>query len=299
MLGSQNSEAEDGYLNGYIGVSYGIYTDLNTYTSETITQFKQEAVDILLEKDEAKSKIALGYACNTVWRIGHEMNEGDIVITPNGNDGYYIGTVSGDYQYHPDHTLIHQRPVTWITGSLSKQNMSDELVRSLSTMRTFSSLDLYADEIELLMSQPEILNEETSSPSSFALESHLEDYLVKHWNQTLLGREYDIFTDDSGELIGQQYPSDTGPLDILAISKDKKELLVVELKRGRTSDRVVGQIQRYMGYVKSELAEPNQKVRGIIIASQYDTRIERALSVTQDIELYIYNLEMSLKPYLG
>jgi len=37
-------------------------------------------------------------------------------------------------------------------------------------------------------------------------------------------------------------------IDILAVSKDQKELLVVELKKGRASDVVVGQIQRYMGF---------------------------------------------------
>ncbi len=69
------------------------------------------------------------------------------------------------------------------------------------------------------------------------------------------------------ELVGQQYPSDTRPINILAISKNKKTLLVVELKKGRVSDTVVGQIQRYMGYVKDELAEPNQVVKDIIIGS--------------------------------
>ena len=44
-------------------------------------------------------------------------------------------------------------------------------------------------------------------------------------------------------------------MDILAISKDKSELLVVELKKGRASDVVVGQIQRYMGFAQYELAE--------------------------------------------
>ena len=49
-------------------------------------------------------------------------------------------------------------------------------------------------------------------------------------------------------------------MDVLAISKDKSELLVVELKKGRASDVVVGQIQRYMGFAKYELAEVNQTV---------------------------------------
>lgn len=43
--------------------------------------------------------------------------------------------------------------------------------------------------------------------------------------------------------------------DVLAISKDKQEVLVVELKKGRASDSVVGQIQRYMGYVAEEVAD--------------------------------------------
>ena len=34
---------------------------------------------------------------------------------------------------------------------------------------------------------------------------------------------------EEGETVGQQYQSDTGPIDILAVSKDKKELLVIEL----------------------------------------------------------------------
>lgn len=67
------------------------------------------------------------------------------------------------------------------------------------------------------------------------------------------------------------YPSDTGPIDILAISKDGKELLIVELKKGRASDVLVGQIQRYMGYVLDELAEENQTVKGVIIALRSTT----------------------------
>jgi len=41
--------------------------------------------------------------------------------------------------------------------------------------------------------------------------------------------------------------TNAGTIDILAISNDRKKLLVVELKRGRVSDVVVGQLLRYMG----------------------------------------------------
>jgi len=95
--------------------------------------------------------------------------------------------------------------------------------------------------------------------------------------------------------MGQQFPADTGPIDILAVSKDKKILLVIELKKGRASDYVVGQIQRYMGYVKEELAENWQEVKGIIIALEEDQRIRRALSVTRNLEFYRYEISFDLK----
>ena len=95
--------------------------------------------------------------------------------------------------------------------------------------------------------------------------------------------------------MGQQYPSDTGPIDILAISKDKKELLVVELKKGRVTDVVVGQLQRYMGYVKEELAEKNQTVRGAIIAFEEDVKLRRALAVTKNIDFYTYKIYFKLE----
>ena len=57
-------------------------------------------------------------------------------------------------------------------------------------------------------------------------------------------------------------------------------------KKGKASDNVVGQIQRYMGFVKDMLAEDDQKVKGIIIALEDDVKIRRALSVAQNIEFF-------------
>lgn len=136
-------------------------------------------------------------------------------------------------------------------------------------------------------------DETVEDPSAFALEKHLEDFLVQNWAHTELGKQYDIFEED-GEKVGQQYPTDTGPIDILAIKKDKKELLVIELKKGRASDVVVGQTLRYMGYATQELAEANQKVRGVIIALDDDQRVRRALAVAPNIEFYRYQISFKL-----
>jgi restriction system protein len=94
--------------------------------------------------------------------------------------------------------------------------------------------------------------------------------------------------------VGQQFATDTGPIDILAISKDKKRLLVVELKKGRASDVVVGQVLRYMGYVKEELLERGQSVQGMIIALEDDSRIRRALAMASNVAFYRYQVTFKL-----
>ena len=73
-------------------------------------------------------------------------------------------------------------------------------------------------------------------------------------------------------------------------------MLVIELKRGRACDAVVGQIQRYMGYVKAGVDEDHQRVRGVIIALDDDKRIRRALQSAQGIDFYRYEVKFNLIP---
>lgn len=182
--------------------------------------------------------------------------------------------------------------------TIDRADMSDALKNSTGSIGTVSNITQYAAELESLFSAaaaPTLVSTDATveDPIAFALEKHLEHFLVQNWAMTELGRDYDIFEED-GEKVGQQYPSDTGPMDILAIKKDKSELLVVELKKGRASDAVVGQVLRYMGFVAQDLAEPNQTVRGVIIAQEDDPRIRRALAVTPNVSFYRYQVSFKL-----
>jgi restriction system protein len=233
-----------------------------------------------------------------LWTICKGIKRGDVVICPDGQGSYYVGEVISDYQFQSNTNLPHRRMVKWLPAIIERASMSQELKNSTGSTGTSANISQYAAEVEKLIGNvrpPTIVSNDSTveDPSVFALEKHLEDFLVLNWKQTELGKEYDIYEED-GELVGQQYPSDTGPIDILAISKDKKTLLVVELKKGRVSDNVIGQIQRYMGYVKDELAESNQKVRGILIALEDDIRLRRALSVTVNIDFYRYQVNFKL-----
>jgi restriction system protein len=224
---------------------------------------------------------------------------GDIILCPDGQGSYLVGEVTGDYEYHKGANLPHRRNVRWYARTISRDEVSESLRNSAGSIGTVSNISKYAEEIEGLISGSHpasiISTDETiEDPSIFALEKHLEDFLVQNWHHTELGKNYDIYEED-GEIVGQQYPSDTGPIDILAISKDKKEILVVELKKGRVSDVVIGQIQRYMGYVQEELAEENQKVKGVVIAFEDDIKIHRALVVAPNIDFYTYKISFKLE----
>ncbi len=181
--------------------------------------------------------------------------------------------------------------------TISRDEMSETLRNSAGSVGTISNISKHADEIENFIKGVSPItisssNEEIENPSMFALEMHLEDFLIKNWNNTPLAKKYDIYEDE--EVSGRQFQTDTGPIDILAISKDKKEYLVIELKKGRASDSVVGQVQRYMGFIKDEFLEDDQKVRGVIIALENDIKVKRALSVTSDIDFYQYKINFDL-----
>jgi restriction system protein len=190
--------------------------------------------------------------------------------------------------------------VRWLNQTIARADMSEALRNSAGSVGTVSNLSRagFRDEIETLIGGvlvPPVVATDGAieDPSAFAMEKHLEDFLVQNWAQTDLGGEYDIY-EEEGERVGQQYATDTGPLDILAISKDKKKLLVVELKKGRASDAVVGQALRYMGYVQEELAEEGQSVGGVIIALEDDPKIRRALAMVPSIGFYRYQVSFKL-----
>ena len=298
MLGAKSIYADKCYNDTFIGADFNIDWDLSKVLHENWREFNKEQIPLWLKNHPGKSKVAAGLACGFTWTVSKGILKGDIVLCPNGSGSYYIGEVISDYEFVKEDILPHRRRVKWYPNTIDRSLMSDALKNSTGSIGTVSNITKYADEIEKLLTGnvPSTIfstDSNVESVSEFALEKHLEDFLVKNWNQTDLGKEFDIYQED-GELVGQQYPSDTGPIDILAISKDKKTLLVVELKKGRVSDTVVGQIQRYMGYVKDQLAEPNQVVKGIIIGSEDDNKIRRALSVTVNIEFYRYQVSFKL-----
>ena len=298
MLGRKSAHAAECLAGNFIGTDFDINEDLSRKLPEEWREFNKQFIPIFLAKHPEKTKISAGLACGALWTVSKGIKKGDCVICPDGTGRYRVGEVSGNYLYQPGGVLPHRRPVNWLSQTIDRADMSDALRNSCGSISTVSTITGYRDEIERLIGGIQAIrivstDETVEDPIAFAMEKHLEDFLVHNWAQTELSKEFNIYEED-GERVGQQYPTDTGPIDILAISKDKKRLLVVELKKGRASDVVVGQALRYMGFVQNELAEDDQSVVGAIIALEDDQRIRRALSMVSSIAFYRYQVNFKL-----
>ena len=298
VLGRGSKYAQECFIGNYIGADYSIDQDLTHELVDDWKDFNRKFIPIYLANRPDKTKVAAGLACGMLHTFSKGVQNDDIVLCPDGIGNYYAGVVEGAYFYRPGENLPHRRPVRWLGNTISRDDMSEALKNSVNS-GMLTNISKYSDEIEQLLGlsgepQLRVDNEENvEDPYAFAMEKHLEDFLVSNWGHTALGREYELFKEDN-EVIGRQYQTDTGPIDILAISKDERTLLVVELKKGRGNDVVVGQVLRYMGYVKEQLAEENQMVKGIIIAMEDDQKMKRALSMVPNIEFYRYEVSFKL-----
>ncbi len=129
----------------------------------------------------------------------------------------------------------------------------------------------------------------------FGLERHLHDFLFDNWAQTKLGREWDL-VEEGGDIKGYGYerPTSVGRIDLLARHKTEPRWLVIELKRGQTSDNTLGQVQRYMGWVMQELAQDGETVEGLIIALEEDERLRYALKAASHVRFMRYEVDFRL-----
>jgi restriction system protein len=298
MLGKGSAFANECFAGGFIGVDFDIEEDLSDKLPDDWRAFNKRFIPVFLARNPDRTKIGAGLACGALWNVAKGIQKGDVVLCPDGAGAYRVGEVIGDYQHAPGQILPHRRPVRWLNQSIDRSAMSDALKSSIGAIGTARNLELYREELEKLVGEvsgPMIVSRDpdVEDPSAFAMEQHLEDFLVENWAGTELGKDYDIFEEDG--VFGKQYQTnDAGVIDILAIRKDKKELLVVELKKGRASDAVVGQALRYMGYVLQELAEEGQAVRGVIIALEDDQKLRRALAATPNMTFYRYQVSFRL-----
>jgi hypothetical protein len=143
--------------------------------------------------------------------------------------------------------------------------------------------------VESVRHEPDLENE-----TEFALEAHLEEFLDQNWPKINFGQKLVRFTTE--EQNGRQFPAGPWSIDFLCKDSDTGDLVVVELKRGRTSDATVGQILRYIGWVQENIAKPGQQTKGIIISSSIDDALRLAVRNVPAVRVMTYKVDFSLRP---
>jgi restriction system protein len=298
-LGEKGKFAQEALEEGWIGTGWASEIDLITHTSETKDEFKAWFIPALADLG-LENRRAASNATTATFALMHALKDGDIVFTRKAEGDFQVGQVIGPYYFEVGHELAHRRPVQWFEHSVGRDQLSPLVKATFSALGTVVEIRGYEPDIQALYDAELAALAADRIPSSsqttnvveanasFVLEKYLEEFLVSNWNKTPLGATYNLIESQvDTQLVGR--------IDILAETKDKKSLVVIELKLGRTSDTVVGQVQRYMGWVQEHYAEQGQTVEGIIIGAEDDARIRYALKVAPNIDLMKYTLDFKLE----
>ena len=128
------------------------------------------------------------------------------------------------------------------------------------------------------------------STSEFAYERDLRDYLAR--NLHLIDPTLRLYEDEG--IKGIEFPVGGRFVDILAT--DGVGYIVIELKVSKGYDRAVGQLLRYIGWIKRNHAESNQPVRGVIVAKKISDDLLIACAEVPGVSLYEYELSVLLTP---
>jgi len=256
-----------------------------------------------MSKPELESKYKEVYGeinnkdINAIWRFYNEISLGDIIISRKGTKKIIgIGTVTGKPFYNEEMgkervgTLTDFFYPNFIHVKWEKKEIEfDKIVFSFYTLYEISEEKFHS------LTKGEIAEErpDEETESEFVLEKYLEDFIISNFDSIFRGK-YSLYSDSEGN-IGQQYPTEVGNIDILARELESNSYIVIELKKGRESDKVVGQILRYMGWVKENLCREGENVKGLIICKDKDEKLDYALTFVQDsVKVKYYKVNFQL-----
>ena len=247
---------------------------------EKVAEWREDYPDIVGQN-------AVSLDTNAIWNFHHKIKPGDKILARKGRMILLaVGTVVGEayFDLEKGKERVGDYGVTpyprFIDVEWKELNIEfGSVMFAMNTLTGFFDEDYYQNLIQDMQE-----DEGTSDIVGFRLEKQLEDFVVTNMDMIFNG-EYEVFIDDDGR-IGQQYPvygessRPIGYIDILAKRGEDESYLVIELKKGQSPDETVGQVLRYMGWVKENLDE---NVKGLILCTERDERMEHAVSMVSDL----------------
>jgi len=220
---------------------------------------------------------------------------GDYVLARRGLKNLAgVGKVTQSAFYSPGNNPHCDHPnflgVEWQDAPRDKAFPSIVFLRPTLTEISEEEFRKLVEAQEITVDRPEAV-EGVQDQQAFALEKYLEDFIVTNFDRIFRG---DLRIHEDSEGNGQQYLTEIGRIDILAFEPRSRSFVVIELKKGRPSDQVIGQTLRYMGWVKKNLCNDGQGVKGLIVCRDSDAQLSYALEMTNDIDVRYYKVSFQL-----
>ena len=125
-------------------------------------------------------------------------------------------------------------------------------------------------------------------------ERAVEEHLQSHWHATEFARlGIELSVEEKHGLPCRQVLTPRNTIDLLGFRADAREWWVFELKKGRSSDAVVGQVGRYMTWVADQ-ARPNQSVKGAVIVGRVDENLKASVRSNPNLSLWRYDHQLTV-----
>jgi hypothetical protein len=175
------------------------------------------------------------------------------VVLPKSDGGIEIYPMKEWLRQHPD------RLPPGLSATLSTSHQLRDGLRKLDWTAQDSD-----SEVRLMMPEEagqgrlidEVLgggdaDDEQTNPAeaSFQLEYQLRDFIAQNLHAVSVNRQHlSLYIDPTGR-DGIEYHTPVGLIDILAVN-ERGEFFIFELKRASSPDHAIGQVARYMGWVK-------------------------------------------------
>lgn len=185
MLGEHGMFLNDCLEHNYIGI--GVLKDIDftkvLHKDESAWRIAQVVnfVNSYPDKSPGTARNLVGF----LWTVCYGLKIGDIVLASNGEGGYHVGEITGDYYYSPGSELPHRRAVRWLDKIIARRSMSQKLQNSTGSIGTCCNITKYADEIEQLISGGIVITQPVGGMKS---ETYKERSLHKLLSNYLLGQ---------------------------------------------------------------------------------------------------------------
>ena len=186
MLGEHGMYITDCLDNNYIGAGFLKDYDLSESPYNDEVLWRQKFVEKYLQINPDKSSGTARNSIGFLWTICFGLKNGDIVLASNGNSGYNVGEITGDYYFAPGTDLPHRRTVEWKKIVIPRKAMSQKLQNSTGSIGTCCNITKYADELEALINGS--VQTVQSTPVELKAETYKERSLHRLLSNYLLNK---------------------------------------------------------------------------------------------------------------